>query len=134
VLLDDIVIVPGKPVVINGEPVGDPVVIHEAPRSAPIASLRTGYLAKDPSDWTWSDLRDYVIFEIEQRQGPQDRNIIKESGIFKSFFARWGDRAPRIAKTVFDIHDGYWQGKPVTVNRFCKNSDPYFSEVITARW
>jgi hypothetical protein len=134
VLLDDIVIVPGKPMFINGEPIGAPVVVHEAPQSAPIASRRKSYLAKDSSDWTWSDLRDYVISEIEKRQGPQDRNVIKEAGIFKSFVARWGDNAPRIATTAFDIYDGNWQGRPVTVNRFCKNSDPYFSEVIADRW
>lgn len=133
-LLDDIVIVPGKPVIINGEQVGAAVVINEAPRSTPVASRRTGYLSKDPSTWTWSDLRDYVVFEIEQRHGVQDRNVIKESGIFKSFFGRWGSDAHRIATTVFDIYDGNWQGKPVTVNRFCKNSDPYFSEVIAGRW
>lgn len=123
-LLDDIVIVPGKPVVVFSDP----------PRSMPTRSQRAAFIAKDPSDWTWSDLRDYVIAEIEKRQGVQERDVRKEGGIFKSFLSRWGADAPRIAQTVFDFYDGMWNGQPVTVTRFCKGSDPYFSEVIAARF
>lgn len=80
--------------------------------------------------WGWQELRDYVATEIEKRHGVFPRNPVKESGIFKSFLSRWGDQAPLIARAAFEQHDGWWKGAPISVNRFCKGSDPYFAEVI----
>jgi hypothetical protein len=83
--------------------------------------------------WAWDDLRDYVVSGIEDRFGAFPRDTRKESGIFKSFLARWGEQAQAIARYAFEVADGRWAGAPISVNRFCKGSDPYFAEVIVAR-
>ena len=83
--------------------------------------------------WAWSDLRDYVVSQIETRFGAFPRDAKKEAGIFKSFLARHGDDAVAIARFAFEVEDGYWAGAPISVNRFCKASDPYFAEKIKPR-
>lgn len=92
---------------------------------------RTTHVGK-ADGWTWQDLQAYVVQEIEARFGLFPRNACKESGIFKSFLARWGEQAPAIARFAFDSCDGYWRGAPISVNRFCKASDDYFASVIVA--
>jgi len=84
------------------------------------------------STWGWQDLRDYVVREIEARHGPQVRNPKTESSIFKSFLTRWSDQAVSIAKVSFEVHNGMWRNAPISVNRFCVASDPYFAAVIAA--
>jgi len=96
-------------------------------------STARAFLAKDDEMWTWQDLRDYVVAQIEQRFGVFPRNLAKESGIFKSFIARHGAKAPAIARYAFEVKDGFWAGAPIGVNRFCKGSDPYFAEPIIER-
>lgn len=91
------------------------------------------YLAKDDSQWTWEDLRDYVMAQIESFHGPQVRNAMKESSIFRSFLSRHGEQAVAIARAAFEVHRGMWQRAPISVNRFCKASDSYFSDVIKDR-
>jgi len=92
------------------------------------------HLLSGAGDWTWSQLRDYVIREIELRHGAQPRDPRKERGIFSSFLGRWPEgQAVRIAKAAFEVHDGWWGNAPISVNRFCKASDPYFSRVILAQ-
>ncbi len=81
-------------------------------------------------EWTWSQLRDYVVAQIEERTGPFPRRPEAEIGIFKGFINRWGDRAAPIARAAFEVHGGYWRSAPISVNRFCANSDPYFAQVI----
>lgn len=94
---------------------------------------RRGFLAKEPSTWTWGDLRDYVVSEVERRNGAQVRNAKREYGIFTRFLKTWGTDAVAIARYAFEVADGVWNNAPITVSRFTKNSDPYFAEVIAAR-
>lgn len=98
----------------------------------PISSSR--HLLTQEESWTWEELRDYVITEIVRRHGPQVRNGKKERAIFSSFLNRWPEgKAVLIAKAAFEIYDGMWANAPLSVNRFCKASDPFFSEVIIDR-
>src|SRR5690606_17511487 len=94
-------------------------------------SVERGYLIK--SEWEWSDLRDYVVYEIEERFGPFPRESAKEVGIFKAFMKRWGADAQAIAKYAFEVENGRWRGAPISIYRFCQNSDPYFAVPIMER-
>ena len=80
--------------------------------------------------WTWEQMRDYVLGEITSRWGARPRDPLKESGIFKGFVGRWGDKSEPIARAAFETYNGIWNGAPVSVERFAKGSDPYFAEVI----
>jgi hypothetical protein len=91
------------------------------------------YLLKDDSQWTWEDLRDYVMGQMEQYHGPQIRNALKEASIFKGFMSRHGEKAVAIARFAFENQRGMWQRAPISVNRFCKASDAYFSDLIAER-
>ncbi len=88
------------------------------------------WLTKPVEQWDWRDLQDYVVHEIETRHGVFPRNSKKEYGIFSSFVSRWGAKAGRIAQYAFDVCEGRWIGAPISVFRFCKNSDPVFAQVI----
>jgi hypothetical protein len=95
------------------------------------ASDQRGFLAKPEAMWNWSDLRDYVVGEIEAAHGPQVRDPKKEAGIFKGFISRWGiEKAVAISRAAFQVHGGMWRNAPISVNRFCKGSDPYFAQPI----
>jgi hypothetical protein len=107
--------------------VTETVTVHQQP------SQRTQYVAKPEETWAWDDLRDYVVREIEQRFGVFPRDSKKEYGIFHAFCGRWADQAPAIARFAFEVEDGRWAGAPISINRFCKNSDPFFAEVIAKR-
>lgn len=81
--------------------------------------------------WTWRELRDYVAEQIIKRFGVFPRDDIREAAIFKAFTDRWGiERARAIAEYAYETLDGRWKGAPVGMNRFCKNSDSYFSDLI----
>lgn len=116
-----------------------PTVVETVPQVVetvtvtPVASTAAGFVMKPESAWGWQDLRDYVIREMEKRNNPQVRDPKKEASIFKGFLSRWGDKAPAIAKTAFEVHDGMWRNAPISVNRFCKASDQYFAAVIAER-
>jgi hypothetical protein len=96
----------------------------------PLAPAPTAYLAVPTQQWSWTELRDYVIGQIEKTIGQFPRDETKEMGIFKSFCARWGADAQPIARYAFETMGGYWKNAPVSVSRFCKGSDPYFSAPI----
>lgn len=84
--------------------------------------------------WGWEQLRDFVNHEIFERFGPQPSiDPAREASIFKGFISRHGDQARAIAEMAFKIEDGMWNGTPITVYRFCTNSDRYFADVILAR-
>jgi hypothetical protein len=111
---------------------------YEAPaaRSAP-TPVQAPKIQPEPvrSDLTgtaepWRQLRDYVTAQIEARFGSQVVDPVKEAAVFKRFVSTWGDRAMEIARLAFDHYDGVWASAPVSVNRFCKKSDPFFAEVI----
>jgi len=98
-----------------------------------VASESRSYLMVDPAKWDWSDVRDYVIAEIEVRFGTQPRDAKKEASIFRRFCTQWGEQAGLIAKHAFEVCDGWWQNSRITPNRFCKASDQYFAAVIADR-
>jgi hypothetical protein len=106
--------------------------VEITPAATHAPSQQASYLTKTEDNWDWRNLRDYVVREIEARFGVFPRDVIKESSIFKSFIDRWQGKAPLIAKAAFEVHDGVWRGAPMNVNRFTKNSDPYFAEVIVS--
>lgn len=107
--------------------------VAETLSATPTPSAARAFLAKPEEQWTWSDLRDYVVAEIERRSGAFARESKKEYGIFTRFLKTWGSLAPRIAHYAFTECDGYWMGQPITINRFTKGADPYFAEVIANR-
>lgn len=107
------------------------LVLHTAVRSV-AASTKTHLLA-DGERWTWQQLRDYTVAEIESRQGVQAYESPKLIGIFKGFSGRWGDQASAITRYAFEVCDGIWVGRPVTVTNWCKGADPFFATPIAER-
>lgn len=97
------------------------------------AEVEQAYRARQDEQWTWGDLRDYVVTQIERYHGPQPRDHYKEMGIFKGFLGRWQEAAPAIARHAFEVERGMWRSAPISVSRFAKGSDPYFSIVIAER-
>lgn len=98
------------------------------------ANEKRTHLVSTSDTWTWQQLRDYVVEQIEARSGKFPRNLAAEAGIFKRFMGKYEDgMAARIARFAFDNCDGMWKGSPVGITRFCKNSDPYFGDPIQDR-
>lgn len=84
--------------------------------------------------WTWAEFRDYVVAQITERFGAFPRDARTEHAIFKRFFGEYGTDAIAVAKFAFGpVCDGWWRGAPISVNRFCKASDPYFVQPILER-
>lgn len=98
-----------------------------------VVSERRDYLMTDATHWSWSQLRDYVVAEIEARFGAIPRDTRKEAGIFRRFLTTWGAQSGPIAKCAFEEYDGWWQNAPISITRFCRGSDPYFAAVIAQR-
>lgn len=109
------------------DPVPTPTPIK--PRKRP----GKGYLLKDDYEWTWQDLRDYVVNEMLDREFEVESDAIRESAIFRSFMKRWDLRGVAIARHVFEIMDGKWFGQPITINNFCKGQDPHFAKSVDNR-
>jgi hypothetical protein len=111
-----------------------PAIVEQTAVTRKTGTAEASYLLKPADQWTWESLRDYVVTEAEKRFGAQVRDPKKEAGIFRGFIARHGIQdAVMVAMAAFEIYEGTWRSAPVTVTRFCKNSDPFFSEVILAR-
>lgn len=106
-------------------------VIVERVITTPIPSAT--HVLAETSNWGWEELRDYVVGSIEKRHGAFPRNMKTEHSIFKSFAKRWGNQAGAIARFAFENSDGMWRGAPISVNRFCLNSDEFFASVIAER-
>ncbi len=85
------------------------------------------------AEWTWQEIRDYVVSQIIRIHGPFPRDAKKEFGIFSRFIKTHGSDGVAVAKAAFEIYDGWWAGAPISVNRFTKNSDPYFVTPILER-
>lgn len=103
----------------------------EAPR---VELESVTHLMVESQNWSWEQLRDYTLGQIQALHGPQPRNPVKEKAIFQSFIDRWGpSNASSIAKYAFEISHGMWQRAPISVNRFTKNSDPFFAQVIATQ-
>lgn len=113
------------------QPLQTAPVVVERVHVTPVAGA--SYLLKDDAQWTWEDLRDYVMGQIEEFHGPQIRNAMKEASIFRSFHSRHGSKSVAIARFAFEQQRGMWQRAPIAVNRFCKGSDPFFADVIAER-
>jgi hypothetical protein len=105
-------------------------VATQAVTVTPVASRGRSYLTSDPMEWSPEQLRDYVISEIEARFGVRGRDPIRETAIFKRFVKTWGELAGPIAKFAFEVRDGWWQNAPISINRFCRQSDSYFARPI----
>lgn len=105
-------------------------VVRETVRVTPVAGA--AYLMKEDKDWTAEDLRDYAMGQIEAIHGPQVRNSVKETAIFRSFLGRH-EKAVAIVRFAFEVQRGMWQRAPISANRFCRGSDPFFADVIAAR-
>lgn len=106
--------------------------VSSAPKVKSIGGYGSSHLLA--GEWTWREMRDYVMGQIEKYHGPQVRNPLKEKGIFEGFISRWGqDRAKIIAQAAFDIHHGMWANAPISINRFCKSSDAFFGQKIIDR-
>lgn len=97
----------------------------------PVAS-RTDLLV-EAEEWTWTELRDYVVSQIEARFGVFPRDAKKEFGIFSRFIKEHGTNGVLVAKAAFEIYDGWWKGAPIQITRFTKGNDPYFVAPILSR-
>jgi hypothetical protein len=122
----------GAPVFADGH---TQTVVQPAPvitETVSVVSERRDFLLTESAQWTWSQLRDFVIAEIESRFGAQPRDQKKEAAIFKRFLSAWGEQAGAIAQYAFtqDNGSGWWKGAKISVNRFCKGSDEFFAAVI----
>lgn len=85
-------------------------------------------------EWTWAELKDYVAAEIISRFGPFPRVARKEFGIFSRYLNEYGAHGIAVARYAFGpVCDGWWGQAPISINRFCKASDPYFTRPILDR-
>lgn len=98
-----------------------------------VSNISRSDLTVNGSFTTWEQLRDYVCAAIESQVGAFPRNPVKEKAIFSSFMNRWDERAEAIARRAVEVHGCWWQNAPLSVNRFCKGSDPYFAEIIASQ-
>jgi hypothetical protein len=112
------------------------VTVVSAPKIEPLAPTlapSTGRADLLETGEPWEAVRDYVVRKIEDRWGRFPRNAIKEASVFKSFTQRWGDQAMPIAQLACEEMGCVWESAPISVNRFCKGSDPYFASVLAQR-
>jgi hypothetical protein len=94
---------------------------------------RTTDVGKSPEEWSWEDLRNYVVRQIETFFGEFPKDPARLRGIFSSFHARHGRMAGPIAVAAFETFGGRWKGAPISVTRFCLKSDPWFADPIKQR-
>lgn len=113
--------------------------VEQVSERVSVTTLAAGraYLAKPDELWGWTDLRDFVVHEIERRFGPlRERNATKEAAIFKRFLKDWPDGVGvKIARHAFspEACDGWWNSATIGIERFCAASDPYFAIPIGMR-
>jgi hypothetical protein len=118
----------------NPTPPPDPTTSHRA--LADHTKLPKTHLYRDPEAWEWTELRDYVVYEVTKVTGEvsgHPTSSAAEAQIFKSFIRRHGANSQRIARYAMDTCDGLWYGSPVSIFDFCKNSDPNFADQILSR-
>lgn len=97
----------------------------------PDDTLSKHYSQMPAAEWGWEQLRDYCVDQIVVLHGPFPRTKpYAEMAIFQRFCKEWGPDAPRIARYAFEICHGRWGGAPISLNRFCKDSDPFFAKPI----
>lgn len=111
-----------------------PLTVEEPAPVAHVGQDAVTHTMKPDAEWEWKDLRDYVMREMENVHGPQVRESMKEKSIFSSFIKRYGAvDAAAIARYAFGFSKGMWANAPISVNRFCKASDPFFGDPIKQR-
>lgn len=122
----------------SNQTVPAPAQVQQAPTivqsvsTTPVVS-RTDLLT-ETGEWTWAEFRDFVVGEIIERFGPFPRDAKKEYGIFRRYFDQYGFDAVRVARYAFGpTCDGWWAGAPISITRFCKGSDPFFTAPILDR-
>lgn len=98
-----------------------------------LPSQSRSHMMVEDENWGWEEIRDYVVSEIEARYGAFPRDARKEAGIFKRWVAKYKGDAVAIARYAFEVSDGRWRKAPISINRFCKGSDQWFSDVILER-
>lgn len=113
----------------------EPDGVHPVHTPAAVrVTMAASDLLDDPMDWSWEQLRDYVMRSIAERHGPQPRREAHQvNSIFKSFAGRWGNQAGPIARFAFEQQDGFWRDAPVDIRRFTKGNDAYFAGPISER-
>jgi hypothetical protein len=99
----------------------------------PTRETRTSDVGVDPSSWSWEQVRDYTVRQIESFHGEFPKQPERINSIFKSFCSRHGADAGPIAVAAFALYQGRWKGSPISVTRFCKGSDDYFALPIKER-
>lgn len=114
-------------------PAPEPQLREEVTITPRPSTTAQAYLARQDEQWSWEDLRDYVVTKIQEIHGPQPRDHFKEMGTFKGFLSRWEEMAPAIARYAFEVEGGWWRSAPISTGRFAKGSDPFFSAVILDR-
>lgn len=111
-----------------------PMAVAEPAPVARVGQDAVAHTMKPDAEWEWRDLRDYVMREMESVHGPQVRDSLKEKSIFSSFIKRHGAvDAVAVARYAFGFSKGMWANAPISVNRFCKASDPFFADPIKQR-
>jgi hypothetical protein len=91
-------------------------------------------LLVEAENWSWAELRDYVTAQIISFFGAFPRDSRKEYGIFHRYHSTYGLDGVRVAEFAFGpVCEGWWGGAPISINRFCKASDPYFTSPILDR-
>lgn len=80
---------------------------------------------------TETSLADYILAEIARCCGPQ-LPCPGQDQILAAFRDRLGDRAMAVCHQAFKVHNGVWQGAPVTVRRFQESHDQFFSIPLLA--
>src|SRR6185312_1494394 len=92
----------------------------------PVSDRVAELAGKDSELWTEADLRVFIREETRRLNGPQ-LPVQAEDGIISDFWGRHGANAARIARHVFEAHEGKWHGAPVTVRRFAATQDEFFA-------
>lgn len=105
--------------------------VQQSVAVTPVASRSD--LLTETAEWSWQELRDFVVSSIERISGPFPRDSRKEYGIFSRYLKEHGQDGIRVARYAFEVCGGWWNGAPISVSRFAKGSDQYFTQPILDR-
>lgn len=113
--------------------ISEEVRVTVQPKEQRLDATRESFTGVADEEWTWQELRDYVVRQITVLNGGVSDNPAKVAGIMKRFAKNYGVHAAAIARYAFEVSHGYWNSQPIGITRFCKGSDPYFGDVILDR-
>lgn len=80
---------------------------------------------------TRETLGTHILSEIRRCNGLQ-LPCFSETQILDGFWLRFGADGMTIAEQAFKVHDGMWQGAPITIQRFQAHHDAFFSHPLLA--